>query len=102
MVCVAGSAMRTAASTRPDTERIAQGQITLGCSVADNAWFRTFADRVISVDTFAAPGGVFDPGGVATRADMAVMTIAAFPQLEATTEPHLVTSCMVRYADKVL
>ena len=88
-----------------DTERIAQWQITLGCSVADptcsaqvphitrrqmasvpvqggvaaldhpgprpaqlsdaadNAWFRTFADRVIPADAFAAPGGVFDPGG---------------------------------------
>ena len=113
-----------------NTERIAQWQITLGCSaadptlycpdadvtrrqmaaflyravsqrwtiqapstaelsdVADDAWFRTYADWVISVNAFTAPGGVFDPGGVVTRADMAVMMIAAFPHLEAATEPE--------------
>ncbi len=56
--------------------------------VADDAWFRTYADWVISVDAFAAPGGVFNPGGVVTRADMAVMMIAAFPHLEAVAEPE--------------
>ena len=113
-----------------NTERIAQWQITLGCSavdptlfcpsahitrrqmaaflyravsqrwtiqaparaelsdVADDAWFRTYADWVISVGAFAAPGGVFNPGGVVTRADMAVMMIAAFPHLEAAAEPE--------------
>ena len=113
-----------------NTERIAQWQITLGCSTADptlycpdaditrrqmaaflyravsqrwtiqvpptaelsdvaaDAWFRTYADWVISVGAFAAPGGVFDPGGVVTRADMAVMMIAAFPHLEAAAEPE--------------
>ena len=111
-------------------ERIAQWQITLGCSATDatlfcpsaditrrqmaaflyravsqrwtiqappaaelsdvaaDAWFRTFADWVISVDAFAAPGGVFNPGGVVTRADMAIMMIAAFPHLEAVAEPE--------------
>ena len=113
-----------------NTERIAQWQITLGCSavdptlfcpsdhitrrqmaaflyravsqrwtiqaparaelsdVADDAWFRTYADWVISVGAFAAPGGVFNPGGVVTRADMAAMMIAAFPHLEAAAEPE--------------
>ena len=111
-------------------ERIAQWQITLGCSATDanlfcpaaditrrqmaaflyravsqrwtiptpataelsdvaaDAWFRTFADWVVSVNAFSAPGGVFNPGGVVTRADMAVMMIAAFPHLEAVAEPE--------------
>ena len=56
--------------------------------VADDAWFRTYADWVISVEAFAAPGGVFNPGGVVTRADMAIMMIAAFPHLEAVAEPE--------------
>ena len=56
--------------------------------VAADAWFRTYADWVISVDAFAAPGGAFNPGGVVTRADMAVMMIAAFPHLEAVDEPE--------------
>ena len=96
-------------------ERIAQWQITLGCSATDptlfcpgaditrrqmaaflyravsqrwtiqapqtaqlsdvgaDAWYRTYADWVISVNAFEAPGGVFNPGGVVTRADMAIM-----------------------------
>ena len=56
--------------------------------VAANAWFRTYADWVISVDAFAAPGGAFNPSGVVTRADMAIMMIAAFPHLEAVDEPE--------------
>ena len=111
-------------------ERIAQWQITLGCSATDptlycpgaditrrqmaaflyravsqrwtiqpparaeltdvgaDAWYRIYADWVISVNAFEAPGGVFNPGGVVTRADMAIMMIAAFPHLEAVTEPE--------------
>ena len=111
-------------------ERIAQWQITLGCSATDatlfcpsaditrrqmaaflyravsqrwtiqappraelsdvaaDAWFRTYADWVVSVNAFTAPEGVFNPGGVVTRADMAVMMIAAFPHLEAVAEPE--------------
>ena len=111
-------------------ERIAQWQITLGCSATDptlfcpsaditrrqmaaflyravsqrwtiqaparaeltdvgaDAWYRTYADWVISVNAFEAPGGVFNPGGVVTRADMAIMMIAAFPHLEAVDEPE--------------
>ena len=56
--------------------------------VADDAWFRTYADWVISVGAFAAPEGVFNPGGVVTRADMGVMMIAAFPHLESAAEPE--------------
>ena len=56
--------------------------------VGADAWYRTYADWVISVNAFEAPGGVFNPGGVVTRADMAIMMIAAFPHLEAVDEPE--------------
>ena len=111
-------------------ERIAQWQITLGCSATDptlycpsaditrrqmaaflyravsqrwtiqaparseltdvgtDAWYRTYADWVISINAFTAPEGAFNPGGVVTRADMAIMMIAAFPHLEAAAEPE--------------
>ena len=54
--------------------------------VPEDAWYRAFADWVVSIGAFAAPDGVFDPGGVVTRADMAVMMIAAFPHIEAVEE----------------
>ena len=56
--------------------------------VAADAWYRTYADWVISINAFAAPNGVFNPRGVVTRADMAIMLIAAFPHLEEVTEPE--------------
>ncbi len=56
--------------------------------VPADAWYRTFADWVVSVDAFAAPNGLFNPGGVVTRADMAVMMIAAFPHFESVEEPE--------------
>ena len=61
-----------------------------GIEISDvpaDAWYRTFADWVVSVEAFAAPNGLFNPGGVVTRADMAVMMIAAFPHLESVEEP---------------
>ncbi len=51
--------------------------------VGADEWFRPFAEWVVSVGAFSAPGGVFDPGGVVTRADMAIMMIGAFPHLDA-------------------
>ena len=56
--------------------------------VPEDAWYRGFADWVVSIGAFAAPDGVFNPGGVVTRADMAVMMIAAFPHIEAVEEPE--------------
>ena len=57
-----------------------------GIELADvgaDEWFRPFAEWVVSVGAFSAPGGVFNPGGVVTRADMAIMMIGAFPHLDA-------------------
>ncbi len=57
-----------------------------GIQLADveaDEWFRPFAEWVVSVGAFSAPGGVFNPGGVVTRADMAIMMIGAFPHLDA-------------------
>ena len=54
--------------------------------VPEDAWYRTFADWVVSVGAFATTNGLFNPGGVVTRADMAVMMIAAFPHLESVEE----------------
>ncbi len=51
--------------------------------VGADEWFRPFAEWVVSVGAFTAPNGVFDPGGVVTRADMAIMMIGAFPHLDA-------------------
>ncbi len=51
--------------------------------VGADEWFRPFAEWVVSVGAFSAPNGVFDPGGVVTRADMAIMMIGAFPHLDA-------------------
>ena len=54
--------------------------------VPADAWYRTYADWVVSVGAFAAPDGIFNPGGIVTRADMAVMMVAAFPHLESVAE----------------
>ncbi len=51
--------------------------------VGADEWFRPFAEWVVSVGAFNAPNGQFDPGGVVTRADMAIMMIGAFPHLDA-------------------
>ena len=64
---------------------------TTGIEITDvpaDAWYRTFADWVVSTGAFAAPDGVFNPGGVVTRADMAVMMIASFPDINAVDEPE--------------
>ena len=62
-----------------------------GIEISDvpaDAWYRTFAEWVVSTGAFAAPDGVFNPGGVVTRADMAVMMIASFPDINAVEEPE--------------
>ena len=51
--------------------------------VEADEWFHPFAEWVVSVGAFSAPDGVFNPGGVVTRADMAIMMISAFPHLDA-------------------
>ena len=56
--------------------------------VPEDAWYRIYADWVVSVEAFAAPDGNFNPGGVVTRADMAIMMIAAFPHLQSVEEPQ--------------
>ncbi len=56
--------------------------------VPADAWYRTFAEWVVSTGAFVAPDGVFNPGGVVTRADMAVMMIASFPDINAVDEPE--------------
>ena len=55
--------------------------------VPADAWYRPYADWAVSVGSFTAPDGVFNPDGVVTRADMAVMMIAAFPHLTEKEEP---------------
>ena len=62
-----------------------------GVEISDvpaDAWYRGFADWVVSIEAFAAPNGEFNPGGVVTRADMAVMMIAAFPHLTSVETPE--------------
>ncbi len=62
-----------------------------GIEISDvpaDAWYRAFADWVVSTGAFAAPDGAFNPGGVVTRSDMAVMMIASFPDINAVEEPE--------------
>ena len=51
--------------------------------VADGAWYRDGAQWAVYNGVIRAPGGVFDPGGAVTRADMAEMLVAAFAHLSA-------------------
>ena len=54
--------------------------------VGEGAWFRLFADWAVANGVIEALDGIFDPGGVVTRADMAQMMVAAFPHLSAVEE----------------
>lgn len=54
--------------------------------VGEGAWFRLFADWAVANGVIEALDGIFDPGGVVTRADMAQMMVAAFPHLDAVEE----------------
>ena len=51
--------------------------------VETGEWFRPFAEWVVSVGAFTTTNNLFNPGGVVTRADMAIMMIGAFPHLNA-------------------
>ena len=51
--------------------------------VADDAWYWNGAHWAVGEGVIRAPGGVFDPGGAVTRADMAEMLVAAFAHLSA-------------------
>ena len=54
--------------------------------VGDEAWYRVFADWAVENGVMEVVDGLFNPGGVVTRSDMAVMLVAAFPHLAAVEE----------------
>ena len=54
--------------------------------VGDEAWYRAFADWAVENGVMEVVDGLFNPGGVVTRSDMAVMLVAAFPHLAAVEE----------------
>ena len=49
--------------------------------VGEGAWYGVFARWAVAAGVMSARGGEFDPGGVVTRGDMALMLAAAFPDL---------------------
>ena len=49
--------------------------------VEEGAWYRPYAVWAAGAGVMSAPDGVFDPGGVVTRADMAEMMAAAFGRI---------------------
>ena len=49
--------------------------------VPADAWYRAYARWAVSAGVFAAPGGEFNPNAAVTRADMAIMLVAAFDHL---------------------
>ena len=49
--------------------------------VPADAWYRAYAQWAVSTGVFAAPGGEFTPNAAVTRADMAIMLVAAFDHL---------------------
>ena len=51
--------------------------------VAEDAWYRPYALWAVAGGVMGADGGVFDPGGSVSRADAAVMLVAAFDHLMA-------------------
>ena len=54
--------------------------------VGAGAWYRLFADWAVANGVMEAAEGMFHPGGVVTRADMARMLVAAFPHLNPASE----------------
>ena len=56
--------------------------------VPPDAWYRPFADWLVSIGAFSAPEGIFNPSGQVTRADMAVMMVSAFPHLTPAETPQ--------------
>ncbi len=66
--------------TPPAPERQELGDVGAG------AWYRLFADWAVANGVMEAAEGMFHPGGVVTRADMARMLVAAFPHLNPASE----------------
>lgn len=58
----------------------AAGGVELSDVPAD-AWYRVYAQWAVSAGVFAAPGGEFNPNAAVTRANMAIMLVAAFDHL---------------------
>ena len=51
--------------------------------VADDVWYRPYAQWAVANGVMGADGGSFDPDGAVTRADAAEMLVAAFDHLNA-------------------
>lgn len=58
-----------------------QGTPVRLADVADDAWYRPYAQWATANNVIRAAGGTFNPGGAVTRADMAEMLIATFDHL---------------------
>ena len=70
--------------------------------VSEDAWYRAFVDWAISAGVMRAFDGLFDPGGVVTRADMAEMMVAAFTNVEPADAPQGVFTDMTGQTDEVI
>ena len=70
--------------------------------VSQDAWYRAFAEWAVSAGVMKAVFGLFDPGGVVTRADMAEMMVAAFTNLEPSDAPQGVFTDMTGQTNDVI
>ncbi len=70
--------------------------------VSEDAWYRAFADWAVSAGVMQVFDGLFDPGGVVTRADMAEMMAAAFTNVEPAEAPQGVFTDMTGQTDDVI
>jgi len=64
-------------------------QIPTGITINDvpaDASYRPYANWLVSIGAFQLDDGNFNPRGIVTRADMAVMMVAAFPHIQAVAE----------------
>ncbi len=64
-------------------------QIPTGITINDvpaDASYRPYANWLVSIGAFQLDDGNFNPRGIVTRADMAVMMVAAFPHIQAVSE----------------
>ena len=86
---------------RPGAPAPAPSGVVLSDVPAEAGWAQA-ADWVVSIGAFAAPGGVFDPGGLVTRADMAVMMVAAFSHLNAVDEAEMLFADVAGRPDDVV
>lgn len=72
------------------------GQTSLA-DVPFNAWYRPFAEWAVAAQVMSAPSGVFDPGRLVTRWEMAEMLVAAFEYLSAAPSAERVFEDMAGY-----